>query len=311
MKTILLSITFITIISYYHSFAQSFTAETGYLYLGEKDTELSGGLDIKSGVIKKNDKIDIYAPSGRKFTATITKITNKDQQEVAQIMAGEYGYFDLKFTENPSTGKDYVNKGFKVYPAGFQINNATMKAEAESKLAQSVNFKSTLNGKAFRGKITYKGASLWRKGIKNYIDKPYLQLQFACVDEPDTRTLTIQIFNPKETPAKYEAKEMEVNFSGTADGNVNNTTMYGFTNGKGDTNFSLEITKWQKVSNEKAIISGKISGSLREVKILGKSAKMNTFENGIFENIELEIFNTQADLKEMMKATGGGGLLKD
>jgi len=30
-----------------------------------------------------------------------------------------------------------------------------------------------------------------------------------------------------------------------------------------------------------------------------------------FENIEVEIFNDQADLKEMMKAAGGGGLLKN
>lgn len=292
-------------------FAQAFTAETGYLYLGDKDTELSGGLDIKSGVIKKNDKIDIYAPSGRKFMATIIKITGDNQQEVSQIKAGQYAYFDLKFTENPSTGKDYINKGFKVYPAGFQANTTTMKAESEKKLAQSVNFKATLDGKAFRGKVSYKGASLWRKGVKNYVDKPYLQLQFICVDEPDSRGLTIQVINPKEAPASYSVRDMEVNFSGAADGNANNTTIYGFVNGKGDTDFSLEITKWQKVSNEKAIISGKVTGSLREIKLFGKGSKMNKFENGIFENIELEIFNTQPDLKEMIKASGGGGLLKN
>lgn len=293
-----------------NSFAQTFTAETGYLYLGEKDTEMNGGMEIKSGIIKKNDKIDIYAPSGRKFTATITKISGKGNQEVSQIKAGEYGYFDLKFTENPSTGKDYVNKGFKVYPAGFQANTTAMKAETDAKLAASVNFKTTLDGKPFRGKTTYKGASLWRKGIKNYINKPYLQLQFGCVDSPDTRTLTVQVFNPKESTASYTAKDMEVNFSGTVDGNSANTTIFGFVNGKTTPNFTLEITKWQ-TSGNKAIISGKIYGELPEVKILGRSTKVNRFENGIFENIEVEIFNDQADLKEMMKAAGGGGLLKN
>lgn len=291
-------------------FAQTFTAETGYLYLGEKETELSGGLEIKSGIIKKNDKIDIYAPTGRKFTATITKISGKDNQEVVQIKAGEYGYFDLRFTENPSKGSDYVTKGYKVYPAGFQANTTSMKAEADKKLAESVNFKSTLDGKAFRGKVTYKGASLWRKGVKNYIDKPYLQLQFASVDAPDTRSLTIQVFYPKETPAKYSSKDMEVNFSGTVDGNTANTTIFGFVNGKATPNFTLEITKWQ-ASGNKAIISGKVNGDLPEVKILGRSTKVNRFENGVFENIEVEIFNDQADLKEMMKAAGGGGLLKN
>lgn len=294
----------------FKSFAQTFTAETGYLYLGEKETEMNGGIEIKSGIIKKNDKVDIYAPSGRKFTATITKISGKSNQDLSQIKAGEYGYFDLKFTENPSTGKDYVNKGFKVYPAGFQVNTTAMKAEADKKLTASVNFKTTLDGKPFRGKVTYKGASLWRKGIKNYINKPYLQLQFGCVDSPDTRTLTVQIFNPKESTASYTAKDMEVNFSGTVDGNSANTTIFGFVNGKATPNFTLEITKWQVLGN-KAIISGKVNGELPEVKILGRSSKVNRFENGVFENIEVEIFNDQADLKEMMKAAGGGGLLKN
>lgn len=292
------------------AFAQTFTAETGYLYLGEKDTELSGGMEIKSGIVKKNDKIDIYAPTGRKFTATITKISGKENQEVAQIKAGEYGYFDFRFTENPSKGSDYVTKGYKVYPAGFQVNTTVMKAESDAKLSASVNFKSTLDGRAFRGKVTYKGASLWRKGVKNYIEKPYLQLQFACVDSPDDRLLTLQIFNPKESVAKYSSENMEINFSGASDGNKNNTTIYGFVNGKADTDFTVEITKWQ-TSGNKAIISGKVYGELREVKILGRATKTNKFENGSFENIEVEIFNDQADLKEMMKKAGGGGLLKN
>jgi len=203
-------------------------------------------------------------------------------EELGQLKAGEYGYFDLKFTENPSTGKDYVNKGYKVYPAGFQANTTAMKAEADKKLAESVNFKATLDGKAFRGKVTYKGASLWRKGVKNFAyNKPYLQLQFGCVDLPDTRTLTVQIFSPKESTASYSVKDMEVNFSGAVDGNSANTTIFGFVNGKATPNFTLEITKWQALGN-KAIISGKINGELPEVKILGRSTKVNRFENGVF-----------------------------
>jgi hypothetical protein len=279
--------------------AQSFTAKTGYLYLGEKDTELNGGMEILSGVIRKNDKIDIYAPSGRKFTATITKISGKSNEEVSQVKAGEYGYFDLKFTENPSTGKDYVNKDYKVYPAGFKINTSEMKTEAEAKITASTNFKSTLDGKIWNAKVTYKGASFWRKGIKNYIEKPYLQLQFASVQAPDERLITIQVFNPKESVAKYTAKDMEVNFSGTADGNTANTEMYGFVNGKGNTDFSLEITKWQKISSKKAIISGKISGELKEVKLLGTPKLKHRFSDGIFENIEVEVFTDVCDLKAM------------
>ncbi|MDP1816042.1 MAG: hypothetical protein Q8K92_16455 [Leadbetterella sp.] len=279
--------------------AQSFTAKTGYLYLGEKETELNGGMEVISGIIKKNDKIDIYAPTGRKFTATITKISGKSNEEVNQVKAGEYGYFDLKFTKNPSTGKDYVNKDYKVYPAGFKINTAEMKANAEAKITASVNFKSTLDGKIWNAKVTYKGASFWRKGIKNYIEKPYLQLQFASVQAPDERLLTVQVFYPKETPAKYFSKDLEVNFSGTPDGNTTHTEMFGFVNGKGNTDFSLEITKWQKVSSTKAIISGKISGELQEVKLLGTPKLKHRFSDGIFENLEVEVFNEVYDLKAM------------
>jgi hypothetical protein len=290
--------------------AQSFTAKTGYLYLGEKETELNGVMEILSGVVKKNDKIDIYAPTGRKFTATITKISGKSNEQVYQVKAGEYGYFDLKFTENPSTGKDYINKDYKVYPADLKTNTSEMKAETEAEIAASANFKSTLDGKAWNAKVTYKGASFWRKGIKNYIEKPYLQLQFASVQAPDERLLTVQVFYPKETPAKYFSKDLEVNFSGTTDGNTTHTEMFGFVNGKGNTDFSLEITKWQKVSSTKALISGKISGELKEVKLLGIPKLIHRFSDGIFENIEVEIFNEQADMKEMLKKAGFDGVPK-
>lgn len=301
---------FFTIICPTWVFAQSFTAETGYLYLTDNPLVQEGGLDIKTGIVKKNDKIEIYGETGRKFSATIVKISGKDYNEVSAVKAGEYGFFTLKFVEDPTKGKDYLTKGFKIYPAGYQVNAAVIKEEAEKKIASSVNFKSTLDGKPFRGKVTYKGASYWRKGVKNYIDKPYLQLQFACVDAPDSRILTIQVFNPKESISNYFFKEMEVNFSGTADGNTANTEMYGFVNGKASPNFTLEITKWQ-ASAGKAIISGKINGDLPEVKILGRSSKVHRFENGVFENIEVEIFNEQADMKEMMKKAGFGGVFKN
>jgi hypothetical protein len=292
------------------AFAQSFTAEVGTLFLSDDPTVQFGNIKILTGILKKGDKIEIYAETGRKFSATITKIQGDNREEVNQVKPGQYAFIDLKFTEDPSKGKDYLRDGYKIYPAGFQVNTTAMKAEVEVKVASSVNFKSTLDGKAFRGKITYKGASYWRKGVKNLIEKPYLQLQFGCVDSPDTRILTIQIFRPKESTAKYTAADMEVNFSGTTDGNTANTTIYGFVNGKLFPNFSLEITKWQ-VSGNKATISGKINGELPEVKILGRSTKVNRFENGIFENIEVEIFNEQPDFKEMMKTGGGGWMMKN
>jgi hypothetical protein len=299
------------ILSSFCGFTQTFTAKTGYLYLGEKDTELSGGMEILSGIIKKNDKIDIYAPSGRKFTATITKISGKSNDELTQIKVGEYGYFDLKFTENPSTGKDYITKDYKVFPAGFNVNIGEMKAEDEKIASHNAQLISKLDGKPWHAKVTYKGASFWKKGVKGFLEKPYLQLQFASVQNPDERLITIQVFYPKETPTKYTVKDLEVNFSGTTNGDTKATEMFGFVNEKGDTDFSLEITIWQKVSSTKAIISGKISGELKEVKLLGIPKLKHRFTDGVFENVELEIFNEQPDMKEMMKKAGFSGFPKN
>jgi hypothetical protein len=283
-------------------FSQSFTAETGYLYLGANDTEQNGVIKVLSGVLKKNDKIDIYAETGRKFTAIVTKITDNNNQELKEAKPNQDAYFDLKFTENPSTGKDYLRKGYKIYPSGFKPAKDVTDPKPTN---EKPNFSTTLDGKPWKANVTYKGAVLWRKGLKNYAyDKPYLQLQFASILPPDERLITIQVFSPKESTAKYTAEDMEVNFSGAIDGKKESTTMYGFVNGKAKPNFVLEITNWQKSGDNKALISGKIYGEIPEILIFGKSKQINRFENGVFENVAVEIINEQHDLKKMLN-TGG------
>ncbi|MEW6773963.1 MAG: hypothetical protein AB1304_08195 [Bacteroidota bacterium] len=71
-------ITYLFLILFYSglTYSQTFTAETGDVYPGDKPTVYTTTLKILSGVIKKGDKIDIYAPTGRKFTATIVSIVN-------------------------------------------------------------------------------------------------------------------------------------------------------------------------------------------------------------------------------------------
>jgi hypothetical protein len=293
-------------------FAQSFTAETGDIYLGEPKGTYYGLITVKTGVLKSTDKWDIYAESGFKYTAQLRRMTDVNSKApLKELKAGQSAYVDFSTANESNKYSDGLRRGCQVYPAGFQANTAAIKAETESKIAKSISFQATLNGKSFRAKTTYRGASFWRKGVKNYLEKPYLQLQFGSVDQPDDRTLTIQVLNPKESPALYTAKDLEVNFSGATDGNPKNTTLYGFVNGKGNTDFRVEIIKWQKKSTDRAVVSGKVTGDLREVKLIGNGAKTNRFEYGVFENIEVEIFNQQPDLKDMMKASGGGGLLKN
>lgn len=279
--------------------AQAFVAETGDIYLGESKGNYYGVLSVKSGVLKKSEFIEIYSNNGFKYLARITKIKNLDtKQELNELKSGQDGFVDFYTADESKSYDDAIRKGYKIYPKGFNPDVTTLHS-AESK---RVDFVSVLDGKPFNAAVTYKGATLWRKGVKNFAyNKPYLLLQFASIQSPDDRVMSIQVFNPKESPSKYSVKDMEVNFSGAVDGKKENTTIYGFVNGKADTDFILEITKWHRETDTKAIISGKIYGELREVKILGVPKKLNRFENGSFENIEVEIMNTQPDVHEMMK----------
>ncbi|GAB3524569.1 hypothetical protein [Emticicia fontis] len=279
---------------------QTFTAETGDIYIGEPKGNYYGIFIIKTGMLKSTDVLEIYSNSGFKYTARIIKITDLDTRALLkEIKSGQSAFIDFFTADDPGNYNDALRKGFKVYPKGVKPDGKLLDIN-ESKRPDLLV---TLDSKPFRAALTYKGAVLWRKGVKNYANnKPYLLLQFGSVIAPDDRIISIQIFNPKEMPTKYSVKDMEVNFSGSIDGKKENTTIYGFVNGKADTDFTIEITRWQIVSDKKAIISGKIYGELREVKILGIAKKINRFENGSFENIEIEIMNNQPDLKEMIKA---------
>jgi hypothetical protein len=277
--------------------AQSFTGKTGYIFVGDTPNEFTGSIEVLTGVLKKGATIDVYAETGRKFTLVVTKMDVKENKDASEAKAGQNPFVYLHTTDNASGGDDYLREKYMVYPHGFKPTGAPSTASTSAKAV----FAATIDGKTFKAGNSYKGALLYRKGIKNYQERPFLQLSFASIQSPDTRQLLIQVFNPKESAARYGAKDMEINFSGTIDGNKDHTTIYGFVNGKADTEFTLEITKWQKVSDTKAVISGKVYGDLREVKILGRPKLINKFANGSFENVEVEIHNEEADMKRMMQ----------
>jgi len=252
---------------------QSFTAETGSMYPGDKETEISGSLKVVSGVLKKGDKIDIYAPTGRKFSATVLSLTSLDYKELAQQKAGADVLVKLRFTENPTTGKDYLTSGYKVYPAGFNVNTTAIKEEQQKNVAASQKFTALINKKQYRATAPAANNQYWPNGNSMLKQKqPVLLLQFTSRDAPDDRILTIMLYNPKNAPATYGAKELEVNFSGSEDGSKENTMLYGFNLGKATTNFQLQITEWQQ-SGDRLMLSGKIQGDLPEVLVLGRSKK--------------------------------------
>lgn len=271
----------------YLASAQSFTAESGDLYMTDDPLKYSCSVTVLSGVLKKTDKLDFYAPKGTKFSAVILEMT-QDYQPVNEIKAGQFGNIVVKFTQSFSGTKDYPTYKSKILPSGSSAGNITSAAEEKS----APHLTAILDGKEWKGKVTYKGALFGRKGFSALkINKPILQLQFGSTIPSDERLLTIQIFYPKESPAKYTAKDMEVNFSGSAGEHDKNPGIYGFVNGKSLPDFTLEIKEWKSLGSNKVRISGTISGELPEVVILGKSGKKVKIENGSFQNVEVEIIN--------------------
>lgn len=286
-------------IGFFANAQNNLVATTGDIYIGKSNKNFYGSFNITSGSIKKGQKIEIYAETGRKFICTITKITGESASEVKEAKAGEYAYCEFNTDADATTGKDYLRRGYRVVAAGAKVEPVANNSN------KPVQLETILDGAAFKANVTYKGASLWRKGLKGmYNDRPYLQLQFNSTDAVDNRIFTILILNPKEDVATYSEKDMEINFSGSKDGNKDHTTIYGFVNGKAKKSFTMQITQWKKVSANKAIISGTFSGDIQEVTLFGNGKKTNSFKEGKFTNVEVEVFSKQEDMKEMMKAAG-------
>lgn len=271
--------------------AQSFTGETGYIYNGDTNKEFFGSVEIQSGTLKKTDKLDIYAETGRKFQAVIKKIT-VDGKEVQTAKAGQSVTIDFVTSEDATTGKDYLRKGYKVYPRDFKAtivktNNSTGKPD---------KFTAMLDGKAYRAASFNNG--YYQKGIKGFAyNLPFVQFSFVNNDTTDTRSFVIQIFNPKEAPATYSTESTEVNFSGAKDGKKGNEKIYGYVKGAKE-NFTIQITKWEKKSAGTAIVSGKISGNLTQ--IMGKKEVLK-LENGVFENLEVAVYTKDSGTSPFSK----------
>lgn len=285
MKPILLFVAYLFTSSAY---SQSFTGEMGYVFNGETNKEFFGGIEIKSGSIKKNDKIDIYAETGRKFQATIKKITLKGA-EVASAKAGQEVTIDFETAEDATTGKDYLRKGYKVYPKDFKptvvkSNNITGFPDKVTALVA---------GKPYRAASFNNG--FYKKGIKGFAyDLPFIQFSFVNNDTTDTRSFLVHIYTPKEGTASYGTESTELNFSGAVDGIKDHEKIFGYLKGSKE-KFTITITKWQRVSSEKIIVSGTMEGTIRQV--LGGKETL-TIEKGSFENIEATVYLKQETFKQ-------------
>ncbi len=265
---------------------QSFTAEIGDIFMGSEKNAFFGGITVLSGVLKKNEKIEIYAETGRRFTAKITKLEADDVKDVNFVKAGQkYVMADFIIEEDALSGKDYLRKGYKVFPQGFKVeykNNANSSKRA--------NFTTLLDDKPWKYYVDFKGASFFPKGAKDILEMPFIQLAFVPIHPTDNRHLVIRLLNAKAGIGIYNLPQnTEVLFAGAESGKDTDSKIFGKSKtAHSEVPFSIEITEW-KTSGNKAIISGKISGKLKETIAFGKKQELE-FKNGVFENVEMEIF---------------------
>ena len=192
---------------------------------------------------------------------------------------------DFIIEEDALSGKDYLRKGYKVFPHGFKVDG---KNNANS--SKRANFTTLLEDKPWTYFVDFKGASFFSKGVKDILEIPFIQLAFVPIHPTDNRHLVIRLLNAKAGIGIYNlSQNVEILFAGAESGKDTDSKIFGknkTTNS--EVHFSIEITECKTTGN-RAIISGNISGKLKETIAFGKKQELE-FKNGVFENVELEIF---------------------
>ncbi len=158
----------------------------------------------------------------------------------------------------------------------------TPKAEASA-----MQLSATLDGKAWKAGVVAQGALFYEKGAKMWdpSGKPFLQLSFQAA-APDTRNLTMQLTDFATTTGKIDSSKQEVLFTGSETGDPNKALMAGFKLPALKTDFTLELTKWERPSPDKAIASFSVTGTLKGT--MGSPSVV--FENGVIENLEIRVY---------------------
>lgn len=176
------------------------------------------------------------------------------------------------------------NTDFYIVNTGAAFPSATT-AAAPSKITSPV-LTANLNGSTWSANG---GSSLFYEGGNSMIDKtgkPYFMLSFLSANAPDNRNLTLQFKDFKPVVGKIKSN-MQVLLAGHSSGEAKKSETAGYQVNpqfpEQMTNFAVEVTKWERISKDKAIISGKFSGKLKGIM---NSADVSC-QNGVFKDVEV------------------------
>jgi hypothetical protein len=241
-------------------------------------------LTLQGHALKAGDQVDAVDQAGHRMSFKITK-TTIDNGEVDALPTGEYGGLDLLLTSGNM--RDFGGD-FYLVDVGAPYPTA-MASPADEPMAP-YTITAQLGGQPWKAGLVSEGALFYPNGHKT-IDpsgKPFLQLAFKSIKAPDDRQLTIQVRDFAAKVGTVDQDHCEVLLSGSIDGVAAHALLQGYSN-KGAYKkyvFTLKITRWERVSSEKAILSATFSGKLKG----SLDAPDIVVNNGAIDDLEVRVF---------------------
>ncbi|MFM9943713.1 MAG: hypothetical protein ACKVQB_00625 [Bacteroidia bacterium] len=241
--------------------------------------------------LKANDEFELLAGTRRilmKFESLASE--NKANGSIIYFAQTQYNFDTIQ--SDFSAQMYIVSKGTIITPP----SNDNIEPSSISSTNKQI-FTANIEGKKFTASIATMGALYYAKGHKmmDPSGKPYFLLAFVCNQLPDNRQLTIHCKN--FAAGTGILKDMDALFSGSSTGDNSKSELQGCQNNpefpEQKTNFTVNITKWENIDENSAVISGTISGKLKG--LLG--ARGIQFTDGIFTNVKVQIFNVVCEGK--------------
>lgn len=287
------------------------SARIEYVFIdGEEKGIYAGGCKVAEGRLKTGQEVQVTDDGGSAFRMKVLKIQDYEQKDEmgrakdVKVSAGKELFLELATLD----GKKLT--GLK---GGFNLGAGSM-AESQKTgggmVMEKLPLKCEIDGAEWRGKTFFNSCLYYQHGnAMMKVKHPFLMMAFQSAKKPDNRQLTIMIKEFKGAAEKVEKEDMEITFTGSADGTKEKTYMQSnWENGAANTRkteFTFEITRWEQNGDE-AVISGTFSGKLYGFNALKKVS--NTIEpnaelvNGTFENVKVKCFSeTYSEQEKQLK----------
>lgn len=247
--------------------------------------EYAVSLAIEQGVLKVGQKIDAVG-NGKKYSFQVIEI-KVDDAAVNEASKSENVFVVLQTTAQA----DQFDAGFTLINDGATSIPKTTAANANNSAQAGVSGTNCLfNDTKWTGAVFFNSCLFYAKGLSDMnCNKPYLMLGFKATDSPDNRQLLFTVCGFEAKIGKIDAENIEVALSGAESGDNKLAEIAGYKSGTPGTSFSLEITKYEKIAEDEALISGRYSG------VVGGalSSKPIKITSGVFTDVSLRVFNTK------------------